>query len=91
MKTYSVSMARANMTAILNEVQAGLVIQITRRGQPVAVIMSPTECGALERRRLAFREACADFRTRFGLDGLGLDREFFRALRDQRSGRTVKL
>ena len=91
MKTYSVTKARANLSTIFNEVQGGLVIRITRRGQPLAVMMSPTEYGALKRRRLSFRGACADFRARFGVDGLGLNREFFLALREQRPGRTVTL
>lgn len=91
MKTYSASMARADLPAIMSEVQEGLMIQITRRGEPVALIISATECADAEQRRPTFGEACADFLARFGVDGLGLDRKLFRILRDQCQSRTVTL
>jgi len=90
-RLYSVGSARANLPAILDDVQSGRVIQVTRRGQPVAVIMSPAEYATLERRQSTFGEACADFRERFGVQQLGLDRRFFQALRDPRPGRKVRL
>ena len=90
-KLYSVGSARANLPTILDDVQSGRVIQVTRRGKPVAVIMSPAEYATLERRQSTFSEACADFRERFGVQQLGLDRRFFQALRDPRPGRKVRL
>jgi prevent-host-death family protein len=90
-KVHSVGSARANLPAIIDDVQSGRVIQVTRRGQPVAVIMSPAEYATLERRQSTFGEACAEFRARFGVHDLGLDRGFFRALRDQKPGRKVRL
>ena len=90
-KLYSVGSARANLPAILDDVQSGRVIQVTRRGQPVAVILSAAEYAALERRQAAFSEACAEFRERFDVRQVGLNRNFFRALRDPRPGRKVRL
>jgi len=90
-KLYPVGSARANLPAILDDVQSGRVIQITRRGQPVAVIMSPAEYATLERRQSSFAEACAEFREHFGVQDLGLDKGFFRALRDPKPGRKVRL
>lgn len=90
-KTYSVGSARANLPAILDDVQSGRVIHVTRRGQPIAVIMSPAEYAALERRQSTFAEACADFRKRFDVQSLGLGRDFFDALRDPRPGRKFRL
>lgn len=90
-KTYSVGMARANLPAILDDVQAGRVIQVTRRGQPVAVIMSPAEYGNMAPRRASFGDACAEFRARFAVSGLGVDKTFFRKLRDRRPGRKLSL
>ncbi len=90
-KLYSVGSARANLPAILDDVQSGRVIQLTRRGQPVAVIMSPAEYAALERRQSTFGAACAAFRERFAVHELGLDRDFFHALRDARPARKVRL
>ena len=90
-KLYSVGSARANLPTILDDVQSGRVIQVTRRGKPVAVIMSPAEYATLERRQSTFSEACAEFRERFGVQELGLDRHFFQRLRDARPGRRVRL
>jgi antitoxin (DNA-binding transcriptional repressor) of toxin-antitoxin stability system len=72
-------------------VQSGQVIQVTRHGQPVAVIMSPAEYAGLERRQTSFGDACADFRKRFAVAELGLGRDDFESLRDQRPGRKVRL
>lgn len=90
-KLYSVGSARANLPTILNDVQSGRVVQVTRRGQPVAVIMSPAEYATLERRESTFGEACTEFRERFGIQDFGLDKGFFRALRDPKPGRKVRL
>lgn len=90
-KHYSVGSARANLPAILDDVQSGRVIEVTRRGQPVAVIMSPAEYATLEPRQSTFGEACAQFRERFAVRESGLDRGFFQALRDPRPGRKVRL
>jgi len=90
-KTYPVGMARANLPAILDDVQAGRVIQVTRRGRPVAVIMSPADYAELAPRRPGFADACAEFRARYDVGHLALDRKFFRSLRDRRPGRKVAL
>lgn len=90
-RIYSVGSARANLPAILDDVQSGQVIQVTRHGQPVAVILSPGEYAALERRQSPFSEACAAFRQRFAVEELGLEREDLESLRDRRPGRKVRL
>jgi len=90
-RIYSVGLARANLPAILDDVQSGQVIQVTRHGQPVAVIMSPAEYAGLERRQTSFGAACTDFRKRFAVAELGLGRDDFESLRDRRPGRKVRL
>jgi prevent-host-death family protein len=90
-RIYSVGSARANLPAILDDVQSGQVIQVTRHGKPVAVILSPGEYASLERRQSPFSEACAEFRQRFAVKELGLERDDFASLRDQRPGRKVRL
>ncbi len=90
-RIYSVGSARASLPAILDDVQSGQVIQVTRHGQPVAVIMSPAEYAGLERRQTSFGAACADFRKHFAVAELGLERDDFESLRDRRPGRKVRL
>jgi prevent-host-death family protein len=90
-KVYSVGSARANLPGILDDVQAGRVIEVTRHGQPVAVIMSSAEYATLERRQTPFGEACTEFRQRFDVQELGLGRDYFESLRDRRPGRKVRL
>ena len=41
MKRYTMAEARAELTALLNAVQAGEEVEITRRGKPVAVVRRP--------------------------------------------------
>lgn len=92
MKTsYPVGSARANLPAILDDVQAGRAIQVTRHGKPVAVILSAAEYATLERRQSTFAEACAAFRQRFDVQSDGLDPDYFATLRDPGPGRKVRL
>jgi prevent-host-death family protein len=90
-RIYSVGSARASLPAILDDVQSGQVIQVTRHGRPVAVIMSPAEYAGLERRQTSFGTACAEFRKRFAVAELDLGRDDFESLRDRRPGRKVRL
>lgn len=90
-RSHSVGSARANLPAILDDVQSGQVIHVTRHGKPVAVILSSGEYAALERRQPPFSAACAEFRQRFAVEELGLERDDFSSLRDQRPGRKVRL
>ena len=41
METINASMARAQLPALLNQVEAGGEVTITRNGRPVAVMVSP--------------------------------------------------
>ena len=50
MSTYSVTDARANLPEILDRVEAGDEVTLTRHGRPVAVIVRPS---ALRTRRAA--------------------------------------
>ena len=58
---------------------------------PVAVVMSHREYERLRSRRPHFRDAYEDFLTRFSLDQVGLNDEWFETLRDRSPGRRVPL
>ena len=42
-KKYSIAEARTHLPTIIDEAEAGLEIELTRRGKPVAVIVSPRQ------------------------------------------------
>ncbi len=65
-------------------------MELTRRGQPVAVVVSHREFDRLRAKRRHFGEAYRLFLERFSLDKVGLERDFTSA-RDKSAGRKVSL
>ncbi|MGQ0656050.1 MAG: type II toxin-antitoxin system Phd/YefM family antitoxin [Betaproteobacteria bacterium] len=90
-KTYSVADARARLPDILDEVETGKEVQLTRRGRPVAVVVSPRRYDALRNGRASFAEAYRAFLGRQPGGQVDLDAEFFDSLRDRGTGRAVRL
>jgi prevent-host-death family protein len=88
---YSVAEARAHLPSIIEQAEAGETVELTRRGRPVAVVLSREEFERLRSKRPSFGEAYRAFRERHGLAELGLDRDFAAAVRDRSPGRQVKL
>ena len=43
MQTYSIADARSQLPSIIHTVETGQVTQLTRRGKPVAILISPEE------------------------------------------------
>ena len=83
---YSVAEARAQLPKILDEVGLGKEIELTRRGKPVAVLVSVDEYRRLAGEGRSFAEAYGAFRARHG----GLKRDDLKNLRDISPGRSVK-
>jgi len=90
-RNYSVADARAHLPDILDEVEAGREVHLTRRGHPVAVVLSTQQYEALRNERTAFTDAYRAFLGRHSPDEVGIDRDFFESLRDRGSGRRVRL
>lgn len=90
-KSYSVADARAHLPEILNEVEAGKEVQLTRRGRPVAVVLSPERYDALRRERTTFGDAYRAFAERYAPGDIALEPDFFDSLRDRALGRRVRL
>ncbi len=87
----SVAEARQNFARLIRTAQQGRVIEITRRGEPVAVLLSTSEYLALSGERPSFVEALDRVRERLGVDELGIGDEVFEGLRDDSPGREVSL
>jgi prevent-host-death family protein len=85
-KTYSIAEARDALTGLVHRVEEGEPVQLTRRGKPVAVLVSQAEY-----LRLTAAVPARDFRAaldawRAGCDMEGLVGDEFDGLRDPSPG-----
>ncbi|MGQ0766943.1 MAG: type II toxin-antitoxin system Phd/YefM family antitoxin [Gemmatimonadota bacterium] len=86
---YSIAEARSSLPAIVGQAEAGQEIELTRRGKPVAVVVSLGELVRVRRARPHFADAYRRFRKAHVLRG---GREgYFEATRGRDAGRKVDL
>jgi antitoxin Phd len=90
-KRYSIAEARSHLPAIVDQAEAGLQIELTRRGKPVALVVSLREFERLHRGRPEFSDAYKRFIKRHALREVGLDNGFAESLRQKEAGRPVSL
>lgn len=90
-KTYTVAGARAKLAEIVDEVEAGKEVELTRRGKKVAIVMSAAKYARLRGDRVAFMSAYEAFREAHDLEAIGVDADWTTTLRDRDAGRGVKL
>jgi prevent-host-death family protein len=90
-KSYSVADARARLPDILDEVEAGKEVQLTRRGRPVAILLSLDRYDALRRDRSNFADAYRAFTDHHSPEDIALEPDFFQSIRDRAPGRRVPL
>jgi prevent-host-death family protein len=90
-KRYSIADARSNLASIVDEAEAGQAIELTRRGKPVAVVVSLRELERLRGTRTQFSDAYRRFRESHSLREVGLENDFFESTRDREPGRKVAL
>jgi antitoxin Phd len=89
-KRYSIADARRNLPTLVNEAESGSDILLTRRGQPVAIVVSVEEYERLKAPRASFADTYQAFRERFPATGsAGIGARYFRGLRDRSRGRKV--
>lgn len=88
-RRYSIAQARQNLAAIVHEVERGGPVDVTRRGEPVAVLASVEDYQRMASGRRSFWQALTEFRKTADLEGLGLDHRFWKGLRDRSPGRKV--
>jgi prevent-host-death family protein len=87
----SVAEARQNFARLIKRAEQGRAIEITRRGESVAVLLSASEYLMLTVDRPSFIEATRSVRERLGVESLGIGDEEFEGLRDESPGREVEL
>jgi prevent-host-death family protein len=90
-RQYSIAEARAKLPDIVDQAEAGVEVELTRRGQPVAVVVSRRAFERLREKRQHFGDAYERFLGRFSLDEIGLDAGELSATRDTTTGRRVTL
>ncbi len=90
-RQYSIADARSNLPNIVDQAEAGAEVELTRRGRPVAVVVSRRTFDRLRERRGQFSEAYERFLERFPLDEIGLDHAEVLRVRDKTPGRRVML
>ena len=90
-RQYSIADARSNLAHIVDQAEAGLEVELTRRGQPVALVVSRRTFDRLREKRGQFSEAYERFLARFSLEEIGLDPGELSRARDTTTGRQVTL
>ena len=88
---FSIAQARAQLPALVDLAAAGREVELTRRGEPVAVILSLRELDRLRGRKDDFPSAFKRFTQRFPAKGAGVGKDFARSLRDKSVGRDIVL
>ena len=87
-KQYSIADARGRLPSLVDEAEQGAEVQITRRGKPVAVLVSVDRYRRLVEGRTGLWSALEAFRRRHELDGDAASA--FDDVRDRSPGRPVK-
>lgn len=90
-KRYTIAEARANFPSLVNEAVAGLGVELTRRGKPVAVLLSVDQYEALRGNHLGFKSAYRNFLKKHPIKEVGTDAGVWKKVRDRSAGRSVKL
>ncbi len=93
MTQYSIAQARDRFTQLVQEVERGNPVEVTRRGQRVAVILSVEEYDRLRQPQQSFGEAVMLWRQQYDVanwtDDIDIDKTF--NVRDRSPGRGVEL
>jgi prevent-host-death family protein len=88
---YSIAEARSRLPRIVDEAEAGVEVELTRRGRPVAVLVSHREFERLRGKHSHFNDAYRNFLEKHSLDEIGIDGDFAPSTRNRTTGRKVSL
>jgi len=87
-KRYSVAGARQNFANVIASAEHGGIVEITRHGRPVAIVISAAHFAGMTREMPTFADALRDWRARHDVAHLAIDENTFADLRDRSPGRT---
>ena len=91
LQRYSIAEARVHLPRMVDQAEAGDEVELTRRGRPVAVLISRQEFDRLHGRCLHFGETYRNFLEKYSLNEIGVAGGFFASTRDKSPGRKVSL
>lgn len=90
-KQFSIAEAKNKLPTIIHFVEKGPSVELTRRGKPVAVLLSVQEYERLNREYTGFWNAVSQFRRKMADEGVVISDNDFSGLRDSSAGREVDL
>ena len=90
-RQYSISDARNNLPSIVKQVEHGPAVELTRRGKPVAVLISHREYERLNLPKPDLWTAIQEWREKYNVAELDLDPdEIWGDVRDRSPGRDFR-
>jgi antitoxin Phd len=89
-KQFSIAEAKNRLPTIIHQVEKGPYVELTRRGKPVAILLSIQEYERLNRKYTGFWSAISEFRRKAENEGIEISDSDFNGLRDLSSGREVE-
>ena len=90
-KQFSIADAKNRLPTIIHYVEKGPSVELTRRGKPVAVLLSIQEYERLSRKYTGFWSTLSEFRRKVDDEGIEISDRDFDGLRDLSPGREVGL
>jgi len=91
-KQHSIAEARSSLPRLVRAAESGKAVELTRRGEPVAVLIGRRQYERLITKYRAFSETYEAFTREFDLEELAIDPdELFGSRRDDSKGREVSL
>jgi prevent-host-death family protein len=90
-REYSIAHAKDHLAEAVRSAEAGEPVTLTRRGLPVAIILSMADYRRLSGRRDDFWTALQEFRATCDGEGDGIEPEYWESLRDRSPGRDLDL
>jgi len=91
-KRHSIVEARKNLPELIRQAESGKAVELTRRGEPVAVLVGQKEYDRLTKPSLGFGDAWERFSRAIDLRKAGIDPdEIFSDVRDDAPGRDTHL
>ena len=88
-KQFSIAEAKNRLPSIIHDVEKGPLVKLTRRGKPVAVLMSIQEYERLNYKYNSFWRTISEFRQKIKNKGIEISSNDFEGLRDPSTGRDI--
>lgn len=90
-RQFSIAEAKNKLPSIIHQVEKGPSVKLTRRGEPVAVLLSVHEYELMDQKSRGYWNALMTFRQDTKAKAVQITDSDFEGLRDLSSGREVQL